>query len=77
MGQGFHLFFRRVQERTYAEPRCALQQEIKFRAFLEKALDLEADYLATGALRQIGCEDGRHTLLGEPMAARTVLFPIP
>lgn len=87
----FTYFLEEYKRGRTPNPDVLCNKEIKFRAFLEKALDLEADYLATGHYAQIGCEDGRYTLLrgadgskdqsyflytlGQRQLART-LFPI-
>ena len=38
-------------------------KEIKFKVFLEKALALEADYLATGHYAQVRFNDGEYQLI--------------
>ena len=44
-------------------PDVMCNREIKFGEFLQKALDLGADYLATGHYARVLHEDGKHTLL--------------
>ena len=44
-------------------PDVMCNKEIKFKAFLEKAMHLEADFLATGHYAQIGKKSDRFTLL--------------
>lgn len=72
-------------------PDVLCNKEIKFRAFLEHALDLGADFIATGHYARTDCVDGRHRLLrgvdagkdqtyflytlGQHQLART-LFPV-
>lgn len=44
-------------------PDVMCNKEIKFKAFLDKALQLDADYLATGHYAQVGQVDGSFQLL--------------
>tara|TARA_R110002072_G_scaffold2011_16_gene17070 strand:- start:7158 stop:8255 length:1098 start_codon:yes stop_codon:yes gene_type:complete len=44
-------------------PDILCNREIKFKAFLEYALLLEADYIATGHYTRVGTADGKTTLL--------------
>jgi tRNA-specific 2-thiouridylase len=44
-------------------PDILCNREIKFKAFLEYALLLEADFIATGHYTRVGNEDGKTTLL--------------
>ncbi len=44
-------------------PDIMCNKEIKFKAFLEHALKLEADYLATGHYARVDFSDGEHRLL--------------
>lgn len=87
----FVYFLEEYKKGRTPNPDVMCNKEIKFKAFLEKALDLEADFLATGHYAQIGREDGWYTLLrgedankdqsyflytlGQKQLART-LFPI-
>lgn len=87
----FVYFLEEYKRGRTPNPDILCNKEIKFKAFLEKALDLEADYLATGHYAQIGRENGWYTLLrgvdankdqsyflytlGQKQLART-LFPI-
>jgi len=59
----FVYFLNEYQNGRTPNPDVMCNKEIKFKAFLEKALDLEADYLATGHYAQIGEADGSFTLL--------------
>ena len=49
-------------------------KEIKFKAFLDKALQLDADYLATSHYAQVGQVDGSFQLLRERIAVRISLI---
>jgi tRNA-specific 2-thiouridylase len=44
-------------------PCLACNEHVKFRALLERALALEADYLATGHYARVECSNGRFRLL--------------
>jgi len=59
----FVYFLEEYKRGRTPNPDVLCNKEIKFRAFLEKAMELEADYLATGHYAQIGREDGCYTLL--------------
>lgn len=59
----FVYFLEEYKRGRTPNPDVLCNKEIKFRAFLEKAMELEADYLATGHYAQIGREDGYYTLL--------------
>lgn len=87
----FVYFLEEYKKGRTPNPDVMCNKEIKFKAFLEKAMQLEADFLATGHYAQIGQENGVHTLvkgrdegkdqsyflytLGQPQLAKT-LFPI-
>lgn len=59
----FVYFLEEYKRGRTPNPDVMCNKEIKFKAFLEKALDLEADYLATGHYAQVGGDQGRYTLL--------------
>ncbi|WP_027416975.1 tRNA 2-thiouridine(34) synthase MnmA [Aneurinibacillus terranovensis] len=44
-------------------PDVMCNKEIKFKAFLDRALELGADYLATGHYAQVDCHNGEYRLL--------------
>lgn len=87
----FVYFLEEYKKGRTPNPDVMCNKEIKFKAFLEKAMQLEADFLATGHYAQIGQDDSVHTLvkgrdegkdqsyflytLGQPQLAKT-LFPI-
>lgn len=60
--QVFAHFLKELQEGHTPNPDILCNREIKFKAFLEKALSLGADYLATGHYCQIG--EGHSLLKG-------------
>ncbi len=60
----FTYFLAEYKRGRTPNPDVMCNKEIKFKAFLEKALSFGADYLATGHYAQIGRDsDGRATLL--------------
>lgn len=59
----FVYFLEEYKRGRTPNPDVMCNKEIKFKAFLEKAMHLEADYLATGHYAQIGQESGSYTLL--------------
>lgn len=59
----FVYFLEEYKKGRTPNPDVMCNKEIKFKAFLDKALQLEADYLATGHYAQIGEEAGLFTLL--------------
>lgn len=87
----FLYFLAEYKKGRTPNPDVMCNKEIKFKAFLEKALHLEADYLATGHYAQIGSSSEKYTLergadpgkdqsyflytLGQKQLAKT-LFPI-
>lgn len=87
----FVYFLKEYKKGRTPNPDVMCNKEIKFKAFLEKAMQLEADFLATGHYAQIGQESGMFTLyrgldqskdqsyflytLGQKQLAKT-LFPI-
>lgn len=72
-------------------PDILCNREIKFKAFLDHAIGLGADYIATGHYARVECKDGRYRLLkgrdagkdqsyflytlGQPQLSRS-LFPV-
>lgn len=87
----FMYFLEEYKNGRTPNPDVMCNKEIKFKAFLEKALHLEADFLATGHYAQIGQEGDEFTLkrgndgnkdqsyflytLGQEQLSKT-LFPI-
>jgi len=87
----FTYFLEEYKRGRTPNPDVMCNKEIKFKAFLEKAMHLEADYLATGHYAHVGREAGLFTLergrdqgkdqsyflytLGQAQLAKT-LFPI-
>lgn len=59
----FMYFLEEYKRGRTPNPDVMCNKEIKFKAFLEKALHLEADFLATGHYAQIGQEGETFTLL--------------
>lgn len=59
----FVYFLEEYKRGRTPNPDVMCNKEIKFKAFLEKALHLEAEYLATGHYAQIGREGEKFTLL--------------
>lgn len=59
----FVYFLEEYKRGRTPNPDVMCNKEIKFKAFLEKALHLEADYLATGHYAQVGREGEKFTLL--------------
>lgn len=59
----FVYFLNEYQNGRTPNPDVMCNKEIKFKAFLEKALDLEADFLATGHYAQTGEKGGNFSLL--------------
>lgn len=59
----FVYFLEEYKRGRTPNPDVMCNKEIKFKAFLEKAMQLEADFLATGHYAQIGQEAGLFTLL--------------
>jgi len=59
----FVYFLEEYKRGRTPNPDVMCNKEIKFKAFLEKALQLEADFLATGHYAQIGSEARLLTLL--------------
>ena len=77
-GIGSLSIFSKSIKGTHPNPDVMCNKEIKFKAFLEKAMHLEADYLATGHYAQIGQESGSYTLLRGMTRIKTNLtFSIP
>ena len=58
----FMYFLEEYKNGRTPNPDVMCNKEIKFKAFLEKALHLEADFLATGHYAQIGQEGDEFTL---------------
>src|SRR5690554_4887042 len=87
----FVYFLEEYKQGRTPNPDVMCNKEIKFKAFLDKAMQLDADYLATGHYAQIGEEEQLFTLvrgkdqnkdqsyflytLGQEQLAKT-LFPI-
>lgn len=87
----FVYFLEEYKKGRTPNPDVMCNKEIKFKAFLDKAMQLEADFLATGHYAQIGQEGGQFTLqrgvdrnkdqsyflytLGQKQLSKT-LFPI-
>lgn len=59
----FVYFLEEYKKGRTPNPDVMCNKEIKFKAFLEKAMQLEADFLATGHYAQIGQQDRLCTLL--------------
>jgi tRNA-specific 2-thiouridylase len=59
----FVYFLEEYKRGRTPNPDVMCNKEIKFKAFLDKAMQLEADYLATGHYAQIGRAGGLFTLL--------------
>ena len=84
-------FVREYERGRTPNPCLACNEHVKFRALLERALAMDAEYLATGHYARVGHENGEHQLLravddskdqsyvlytlGQPELAR-VLFPV-
>ncbi|MCK9525107.1 MAG: tRNA 2-thiouridine(34) synthase MnmA [Limnochordia bacterium] len=59
----FVYFLEEYKKGRTPNPDVMCNKEIKFKAFLEKAMQLEADFLATGHYAQVGHESDSITLL--------------
>lgn len=59
----FVYFLNEYEQGRTPNPDVMCNQEIKFKAFLDKALHLDADYLATGHYAQIGRAENHFQLL--------------
>lgn len=59
----FVYFLEEFKRGRTPNPDVICNKEIKFKAFLDKALQLDADFLATGHYAQIGGDDGLFSLL--------------
>jgi tRNA-specific 2-thiouridylase len=59
----FSLFLREYQSGRTPNPDVLCNAEIKFRAFLDHAVGLGADWIATGHYAQVREREGRHQLL--------------
>lgn len=59
----FEVFLREYQAGRTPNPDILCNKHIKFRAFLDYALDLGADAIATGHYARVDCRDGRYRLL--------------
>lgn len=63
MERVFSYFLEEYRKLRTPNPDILCNTEIKFKAFLEFAMGMEADYLATGHYARLGREDGRLKLL--------------
>jgi tRNA-specific 2-thiouridylase len=84
-------FVREYERGRTPNPCLACNEHVKFRSLLERAVAMDADYLATGHYARVGYEDGSYQLLaavddskdqsyvlytlGQPELSR-VLFPV-
>lgn len=59
----FQYFLAEYRRGRTPNPDVMCNKEIKFKVFLEKALALEADYLATGHYAQVRFNDGEYQLI--------------
>lgn len=59
----FQYFLDEYKRGRTPNPDVMCNKEIKFKVFLQRALELEADYLATGHYAQIGRDGSDYTLL--------------
>ncbi len=59
----FEYFLSEYRAGRTPNPDILCNKEIKFKAFLDYALSLGADYIATGHYARIDCVDGRYRLL--------------
>ncbi|WCN38269.1 tRNA 2-thiouridine(34) synthase MnmA [Aneurinibacillus uraniidurans] len=59
----FTYFLDEYKKGRTPNPDVMCNKEIKFKAFLERALDLGADYLATGHYAQVDFHDGEYRML--------------
>lgn len=59
----FTYFLDEYKKGRTPNPDVMCNKEIKFRAFLDRALDLGADYVATGHYAQVDFHDGEYRLL--------------
>jgi len=59
----FEYFLTEYRAGRTPNPDILCNKEIKFKAFLDYALSLGADYIATGHYARIDCVDGRYRLL--------------
>lgn len=59
----FSYFLDEYKKGRTPNPDVMCNKEIKFKEFLERALDLGADYLATGHYAQVDYQDGEYRLL--------------
>ncbi|CAH2212175.1 tRNA 2-thiouridine(34) synthase MnmA [Tepidibacter aestuarii] len=59
----FEYFLKEYKNGRTPNPDVLCNKEIKFKAFLDYALKLEADYIAMGHYAQVDFNDGKYTLL--------------
>lgn len=59
----FQYFLDEYRKGRTPNPDVMCNREIKFGEFLDKALQLDADFLATGHYAQVALKDGKHKLL--------------
>lgn len=59
----FSHFLKEYEAGRTPNPDILCNREIKFKAFLEHAIGLGADYIATGHYARVDCKDGRYRLL--------------
>lgn len=59
----FSHFLKEYEAGRTPNPDILCNREIKFKAFLDHALGLGADYIATGHYARVDCRDGRYRLL--------------
>lgn len=59
----FTYFLNEYKQGRTPNPDVMCNKEIKFKLFLERALQLGADYMATGHYARVDCHDGEYRLL--------------